>query len=49
MSSSKSFNHANENCDYVLRVKDAYKFYGSNNENYRVLCGLNMSIKRNSM
>ena len=36
-------------CEYVVRVKDAYKFYGSKNENFGVLCGLNMSIKRNSM
>ncbi|XP_070503556.1 ABC transporter G family member 23-like [Chironomus tepperi] len=49
MNSSNKFNHMNENCEYVVRVKDAYKSYGSKSENFGVLCGLNMSIKRNSI
>lgn len=49
MSSSDRLNRVYENCDYVVRVKDAYKFYESNSENYGVLCGLNISIRRNSM
>lgn len=38
-----------ENCEYVARIKDAYKFYGNKTERFGILCGLNMSIKRNSM
>lgn len=49
MSSLNKFNPKDENCEYVVRVKNAYKFYGNKNENFGVLCGLNMSIKRNSM
>ncbi|KAL7020911.1 hypothetical protein ACKWTF_011676 [Chironomus riparius] len=49
MSSSDKFKPPNENCEYVVCVKDAYKFYGTKNKNFGVLCGLNMSIKRNSI
>jgi hypothetical protein len=49
MKGSDRFNPCPENCEYVVRVRDAYKFYGNKNENFGVLSGLNMSIKRNSM